>query len=257
VPYEVPMPGWTPPERYAPETQPFTKARIEYAATPTGSRSVIESAFTLSPAYTDPASPPTYDFTTDNAPAPAGWFWVVWIDAALREQDAGPAELRAASHWAPTTADVASRMRTMLRELGGGLAASFTDQTAPSASQVQMMIANDWPLVQVRLGSLEADKLTCPTAGDVRAAARAIGAERVALQVLETYLIDEIGGPINLEQRWERVIAEMEAVEAAAVECRAGEVVPGGVEPGEDGAAAGVAPAPRWTFPPAHRFGRW
>jgi hypothetical protein len=228
VPFLIPLPGWTAPERYPPDNQPWTKAAILFNTIPdVGTATVIEAAFTLNPAYADPASPPTYNFSTDLAPAETGWFWVRWEDAATRTQLAGPSELRATSPYAPTVADVASLVRPMLREGGGLLVDTFTDQTVPSASQVQMMIANDFPLVLMATGPISTTALTCTDAGDVRAAVRSIAAERVALRVIEVFLIDEINSsPINVEQRWTRAAEDLAQVEEAAAECRSGDVVP-------------------------------
>jgi hypothetical protein len=253
VAFLIPLPGWTPPERYPPENTPWTKAAILFNTTPDlATATVIEAAFTLSPAYTDPASPPTYSFTTDNAPAESGWFWIRWEDAAARQQPAGPVELRALSPYAPTVADVASRVRPLLREGGGVLVNTYTDQTVPSAAQVQMMIANDFPLLLMTVGSLSDTALTCADASELRAAVRAVAAERIALQVLEQYLVDEVSSsPMNLEPRWERVNAMLAQVEEAAAECRTGDVVPD--VPDEDG---GIGMAPKWLFPPAWPIGR-
>lgn len=248
--YLVQLPGWTPPERFAPETEPWTQARIYYSATPSSLGSPIGTPITLTPAYTDPAAPPTYNFSTDQAPAPTGWFSVEWIDSQARVQLAGPVELPAVSVWAPSVGDVASRVALFTREAGGGLALTFTDRTVPTASMVQAMIGNDFPLMLIRTGDLAL--LQCPTADDIRHAVRSIVAERVALQVMEMYRPEDTAdGRLGIEARRTALAAETNEVVSAAAECLTGAVIPGGVDVGDTGGGTstpGVSPPPKWRF---------
>jgi hypothetical protein len=72
----VSLAGVTPPARY--DEQAWTRARIQQAATETGSYTLLET-IDLDPVASNPAHPPTYDLTT--ALATAGyWHRVVWVD---------------------------------------------------------------------------------------------------------------------------------------------------------------------------------
>jgi hypothetical protein len=242
--------GWTPPVRL-PTDSPWTRWSVVEASSPVlGSGAVIDGPHPLAPAYLDPTDPPTYDFTTELAQLESAWYWIVWTDAVGNQSPAGPVELRAPSPYAPGVADVASRARLFLRELGGDLATNFTDETRPTAAQVQMMIANDFPLVLIRLGDL--DTLPCPEAPDIRAAARAIGAERVALQVMEIYRPEDTGdGRLGIEQRQAALDADLEALVGAAASCRTGAITP---DPGGGGTGGGGTTA--MYAPPRGYFGR-
>lgn len=79
---DVTLAGYRPPPRYPPDNAPWTTARIDEAPARTGPWTTIEPAFALNPAVTDPANPPTYSFTTTNSTLTAGWYRVVFSDAA-------------------------------------------------------------------------------------------------------------------------------------------------------------------------------
>jgi hypothetical protein len=249
VPFFQVLEGWTPPARPA-GAAVWTMARIlEGSTADFGSAVAIESYFPLVPAYTDPTDPPTYTFETDSAQLDSGWYWVEWRDAAATEAPAGPVELRTPSPYQPSVADVASHVRLMLREVGGTLMPNFTDQTLPTAAQVQGMIANDFPLVLIHTGDLST--LPCTTASDIRAAAKAIAAERVALQVLETYRMEEVAaGTLGVDQRRTQLNADMDALVAAVLACRGGQVTP------DPGGGGGTTQTPAWWGPAKGNFAR-
>jgi hypothetical protein len=69
--------GYTPPERVSVH---WTSARIEEAASPVDTPIPL-ATITLSPAITNPADPPSYDFETTLATLLVGWYRVVWIDS--------------------------------------------------------------------------------------------------------------------------------------------------------------------------------
>lgn len=231
--------GYTPPER-APATH-WTAARIEEAATPTDAAAVsIAGPITLSPAITDPMSPPTYSFETGNAALAEGWYRVVWIDAAAEEQPTQWVQLRALSPYAPTVADVASILRARTVELGGARVDTFTDQTAPTAQSVQQLIALHTPLVFARLGRL--DNLLCTNAADMLSAARSVAAQRVALEVEASYWPEEVADAAAVEMRRALLDGDVEATATALELCRTS---PGD---GGDGGESTSRSDPAWIF---------
>lgn len=190
--YERTLEGYTPPERFPPVTDHWVSARIFEGATSDFATAVaIEGPITLSPAITDPTSPPTYNFTTRNAQRETGWYWVVWKDTTAFEARSDPVERRAPLTYAPSVGEVAAILRARLVELGGKRVETFTDQTEPSAQQVAQLIDLYAPMVFSRLGDLTA--LSCANAASLRGAARALAAERVAIEVELSYRPEEVG----------------------------------------------------------------
>lgn len=81
------FPGQQPPVRY--DGIVYTKARIDEAPpkpTTAGYAWAAIETKTLSPAYTDAKSPPSYDFTTTLAARDPAFYRVVWIDASGAER---------------------------------------------------------------------------------------------------------------------------------------------------------------------------
>lgn len=74
---------YTPPARY--DDQPWTQARIEQAATETGSYTPLET-IDLDPVDQDPRDPLTRSFTTEDA-ADGDWYRIVWIDGTADESE--------------------------------------------------------------------------------------------------------------------------------------------------------------------------
>jgi hypothetical protein len=237
--YRRQLDGFTPPDR---ESVLWTQARIEEAVTPTDVDAVtIEGPFTLSPAITDPQYPSTYDFETGNATLTQGWYRVVWIDEDGGEQATQWVALRTLSPYAPTVADIATILRVRAVENGGVPVDTFTDQTNPTAQQVQQTIIMFAPLVLARLGRL--DNLGCGNSEDLRAAATALAAQRVALEVEASYWPEEITESASVEARRLTLDADMTGLIAALETCRSSD---------DDGGNAGESDSrsdPAWTFP--------
>lgn len=78
---------------YIPEARydglPWTHARIEEAAAAGGPWTAIDTK-TLAPVDADPSAPLTRSFTTTLATLYAGWYRIVWTDAALQESATPP-----------------------------------------------------------------------------------------------------------------------------------------------------------------------
>jgi hypothetical protein len=74
----ITLTDFSPPPRF--DGLPFTQARIEEAATASGTFTAIET-FALDPVDADPESPASRSFTTEDATLDDGWYRVVFIDA--------------------------------------------------------------------------------------------------------------------------------------------------------------------------------
>jgi phage gp36-like protein len=79
---DLTLAGYRPPPRYPPDNAPWQTARIDEAPDRAGPWTTIEPAFALNPPVTDPANPPTYNFTTTGATLERGWYRVVFADTA-------------------------------------------------------------------------------------------------------------------------------------------------------------------------------
>lgn len=71
------------------------------------------------PDYPDPTNPPKFNFTTTHATQPSGmWYWVVFLDATLNEQPAGPVFFGGISEVVPTVDDIRAESRVVWEEFG-------------------------------------------------------------------------------------------------------------------------------------------
>lgn len=228
--------GYTPPER---TVLHWMTAHIEEAATPTDTAAVdISGQITLSPAITDPEDPPTYDFETNEATLSVGWYRIVWRDSDGVDQPTSWVPLRNLSPYAPTVGDVASILRARTIENGGNPIDTFTDQTNPTAQQVQQTIILFAPLVLARLGRL--DNLGCANSEDLRAAATSVAAQRVALEVEASYWPEEIGEAASFDLRRQMLDADIEGLVAGLETCRSSS---------DTGGESDSPTDPAWTFP--------
>lgn len=140
---------FTPPARV---DQTWTTVRILESASSQGPWTLIDT-FTLDPVDTNPADPQSRDFTTTNATLPAGWYQVVFVDAAGNEQPVTPVQVIAESPFVPSVDDVA-RLIPVFTMADGGQLGYFTDdgRTNPSASRVAQLIEDAAQLVFARVG---------------------------------------------------------------------------------------------------------
>jgi hypothetical protein len=106
MPFTRSFEGFAPPRRY--DGLPFTSAQIQEAATETGSYLTIDT-IALFPADTNPASPATRSFTTDDATLVDGWYVIRWVDAAGSTFDSDPINYLTSSDADDTRAKI-SRM---------------------------------------------------------------------------------------------------------------------------------------------------
>jgi hypothetical protein len=232
--------GYTPPERTVTH---WNRYRIEEAAAPSDAGAVvIDGPSTLSPAITDPMSPPTYSFETSNATLASAWYRVAWLDANGDTQPTPWVPLRNLSPYAPSVGDVATVLRARAVENGGLHVDTFTDQTNPTAQQVQQTIIMFAPLVLARLGRL--DNLGCSNSEDLRAAATAVTAQRVALEVEASYWPEEVAESASFEIRRTMLDADTLALVESLAVCRSS-----GDEGGGEGESVSRSD-PAWAFPP-------
>jgi hypothetical protein len=85
----VNLTGYIPAARY--DALPWTHARLEEASSAGGPWTAAET-FTLSPVDADPSQPASRSFTTTLATLTAGWYRVVWTDAAMLESATAPVQ---------------------------------------------------------------------------------------------------------------------------------------------------------------------
>jgi hypothetical protein len=245
--YEVRLSGYTPPARYPPDNALFTLARIEEAPDvggAPGAWTIIEPAFALSPPVTDPAQPPTYNFTTTNAALPGGWYRVVWIDALNVEEPTEPYPLGTKPTFAPTVGEVAALLHARTTQRGGSEVGTFTSTSRPTADQVEGMIRQASSLVLASTGSMPTLN-DCPDAPNIISAVRTLIAMRATLFIEPSLWPEQIvAGVSPYTAMREQYEAEVPRVVDAIRDCRES----GEVEPGEGG-EGGPADASYW-FPP-------
>jgi hypothetical protein len=242
--YEVRLSGYTPPARFPPDNALFTMARIEEAPDEGGAPgawATIEPEFALAPPVTDPAHPPTYDFTTTGALLPGGWYRVVWVDALAVEEPTEPFPLGPKPSFAPTVGEVGGLMHARTTQRGGG----FTSTSRPTADQVEGMIRQASSLVMASTGGMPT-VADCPDAPNVISAVRTLIAMRATLFIEPSLWPEQtVAGVSPYTAMREQYEAELPRVVDAVRDCRES----GEVEPGEGGAGAGPADA-YWWYPP-------
>ena len=175
--------GFTPPPRYDASAHPWTQVRVEESATATGTFTAIET-IALSPTDANPALPATRSFTTTHATLAAGWYRVVFLDAAASEsppttpiQNSG--DPTAATR--PTVAQVALKVLARTRVSGQRVLGTFTpadtdpaDRTMITLEQAEALIDAGVQRVHGRAGAV---------APDLADLAKDVAAEYAAAQI--------------------------------------------------------------------------
>jgi len=249
--YEVRLAGYTPPARFPPDDDLFTQARIEEApddgGTP-GAWATIEGPFALAPPVTDPALPPTYDFTTTNAQLPAGWYRVVWLDAFGVEEPTEAFPLGPKPSYAPTVGEVATLLHARTTKRGGAEVGTFTSTSRPTADQVEGMIRMATTIVQSSIGALPT-LAECPDAPTLAGAVRTLIAMRATLYIEPSLWPEQTTAGVSpytaMREQYE---AELPRVADAVRDCRES----GEIEPGQEG-EGGPADA-AWYFPGGYGY---
>ncbi len=158
--------GFTPPPRFEPEADPFTKANIQESASADAGFSTIET-ITLEPVDEDPATPQTRNFTTDQAQLAKGWYRIVWEDASGDTFEGRAVYYRALPSWAPSVSEVAALIRARTKDSGGNEVGTFDSTTRPTGRQAERLIEMAVARVTTAVGTnlctadIEADARDC------------------------------------------------------------------------------------------------
>lgn len=138
-----------PPARSKPDDSPWTTYRLE-SSVDGQTWSIFEGPTTLDPVTVDVKNPPSYEFTSTDAPADAIYFRAVWTDAnsvALPSDTLTRPEPLPA--WAPSLGDVAEHIPLRTKIGNGVIVGTFTDSTKPAkADYVSRMIVKGVKRVQ-------------------------------------------------------------------------------------------------------------
>jgi hypothetical protein len=152
-----------PPARSTPDNQLWTQYKIQ-SSTDGSNWVTFEGPSLLDPAYTDPANPESYNFTSVDAPVDAVYFRVVWIDGLGVEQETEPlTRPRELPAWAPSLGDVAEHIPLRTKTSNGFVVGTFTAETKPAtADLVSRLIVKGVK----RVRPLFEDPITDPTRAD-------------------------------------------------------------------------------------------
>jgi hypothetical protein len=152
----------------------------------------------------------------------------------------------------PDVSDVSAILQERVKGQGGNIVTEFDSTTRPTATQVEMIIDLQAPLVLVEFGDLSDTAMICANADEIRAAVRTLIAARVAAVVELSFWPQDAVGHDTAENFWRRIVEiDTPKVVAAARECRLGNIVPGG--DGDGG--GGIAMRPAFTFNAGPRVG--
>ena len=83
--------NFKPPRRF--DSVPFETVEVRESATENGTYATIET-IALSPVDTDPATPASRNFTTDEAVEAVGWYVIRWVDGGGAFSDSVPVKTR-------------------------------------------------------------------------------------------------------------------------------------------------------------------
>lgn len=136
--FSVTLTNYVPPPRY--DGVVYNRVRIEEATLEAGPWTVIDTQ-ALSPLDTDASDPVSREITTTKAAIEQGFYRVRWLDAANNETppSAGVQHLVAGGS-RPSVAEVANLLRARTKVLGGKELGTFTEDSRPSADEVDGLI---------------------------------------------------------------------------------------------------------------------
>lgn len=139
--------GYRPQPRY--DGLPWTQARIEESSAQAGPWTLIETKV-VTPAP-DPADPPAYNFTTEEAVLAEGWYRITFVDADGDQSATVPVFHTGGDTRRPTVEDVAILLRTRTvkgvatglgADSGSGDFTTFDSTTRPTAVEVELLISH-------------------------------------------------------------------------------------------------------------------
>lgn len=227
--------GFAPPPRY--DSLPWTKAELQESAERDAGYTTIET-FTLVPDK-DPANPAIRNFTTAKATLDPAWYRFIWKDAAAATSTSDPIYTPTPVAWRPTVAEVAAHLRARTKVPGGTEVGTFTEETRPTAGDVERLI--DQAVRRV------ASSITYePCSPGLETDAQGAAALYCAMLVEQSYYPETTtaGGSsfLSLNTLWKEQISTL--VEAVAEECGIGIGVGGSGE----GGGGGIAQMPAGAF---------
>lgn len=152
------------------------------------------------------------------------------------------------AEYLPTPDQVAALVRARTRDDLGSELGVFTEQTHPTLAEVELLIAQEAPIVLVRTGDPAA--LECPDAATVQGAIANVISKRVAAIIEASYRPDEVADGRTVADFYQGTMDDdLEAIEKAAATCRAW-------MPGDPSGGGDSGPSARWYFPPAEPMPR-
>jgi hypothetical protein len=175
----VSFPIYRPPARY--DNTPWTQIRVEERATAADPWVEVET-ITLDPVDALPARPLPRAITTALGTLESGFYRLVAVDAVGREQ-ASEAMMRATPIYRPQASDVAGKLRARTKDTNGNEVGAFTDDTRPTAANVEALIDDACSDVVRAIGPIVPLELV--------AAARSVVALRAAQMVELSYLPEQ------------------------------------------------------------------
>lgn len=143
----VTLTGYIPIPRF--DGTHWTIAQLQEAVSADGPWTTIES-YALSPVDTDPRTPISRDFTTDQATLTNGWYRIIWQDAAANQSVTSP--VQTSSSYLPSVQQVAYRNLSRTRDKFGNLVGTFNADTQPTDTQVYGIINTVWQEVADVIG---------------------------------------------------------------------------------------------------------
>lgn len=142
----------------------------------------------------------------------------------------------------PTVDDVGALLRARTQDSHDDELGTFTDDTRPTAEEVQIIIAQATSIVLGRTGKMDSPPMTCDTAPDLRTNAQTAITMLAVMLVELSYFPEQVRSDRSAFEDYRSLWNDtMTALIDAAAECRGGEVIP------DDGGS--YNPGPSWAFP--------
>jgi len=222
---------YTPPPRFDGTT--WTEVKIQESASESGPWTVIDTQ-PLYPVDDDPKHPQERSFTTDAATLDAGWYIVSFYDEIGNFVDSTPTQNLKSQNYYPTVRDVASMIMSRTKDQYGNLLGTFTEDTTPTAEQVEQVTER----VITEVADVIGDQVPSPFIDD----ARHVAALRVAMQVELDFFSDQVNtGRSIYPQLREQYLLALQNLQTAISSAAEGE---------GPGTGATVASKPEFWFPP-------
>lgn len=223
---------YTPIPRF--DGTPWSGITIQEAATPDGPWTNIDTQ-ALSPLDSDPRSPASRSFTTDNATLSAGWYLITFTDSIGNQLPTVPVQNVPPEQgdWYPSVKQVANKILSRTRNSVGQLAGTFNASTEPTDTQTRSIIGD----VITEVADVIGDEIPPELWDD----AQNVVALRAAMQIELDFYSDQVntGRSIypQLKEQYERALESLAGAVSRAQE--------------GDGSvtSAGAGTEPKYDFP--------